>query len=291
MIDRSRCQHGYTLIELVTVMVLIGALVGVAAVFIVEPFRASRDIDQRAKLTDQADLVLDRIVREVRRALPNSVRVSTSGGRMAVEFVATRTGGRYRRLPPSGPGGDTLNRAQASDSFDALGGLPDIGAINTSAGGSTVCATGARDCMSIYNTGQSGFDVYDGDNIAAITAVTDNAGTDQLTFDTGGSGPAFAAHSPRQRFFVFGDVVSFVCDPGAGVLLRYATYGLQSAQPVAGGDFATAPDLVADDLSACNLQYQPGTASRQGLLTVEIALTRGGETVDLLAQAHVVNAP
>ena len=290
MTERGR-QHGFSLIELITVVLLVGALAGVAGVFIVEPFRASRDIEQRARLTDQADLVVDRVVREVRRALPNSVRVTAAGGRTAVEFVPTRTGARYRRLPPSGPGGDTLNRALGSDSFDALGGLPGIGAISVSGVGSTTCATGARDCMSIYNTGQSGFDVYDGDNIAAITATTDNAGTDQLTFDTGGGGPAFAAHSPRQRFFVFGDVVSFVCEPGSGRLLRYATYGLQSAQPVADADFGTAPDLVADDLSACTLRYQPGTATRQGLLTIDIALTRGGETVDLLAQAHVVNAP
>ncbi|MDZ7748268.1 MAG: hypothetical protein U5K43_05060 [Halofilum sp. (in: g-proteobacteria)] len=140
---------------------------------------------------------------------------------------STRTGGRYRRLRGTGGVGDTLNRAQSSDSFDALGGLPSIASVVTGGPG-TDCAEGNYDCISIYNTGQSGFDVYDGDNVAAITGKTDNAGTDQLTFDTGGSGPAFAAHSPRQRFFVFGDVVSFVCDPAAGRLLRYATYGLQA---------------------------------------------------------------
>ena len=124
-------QRGYTLIELLIVIVLIGAMVGVSAVFIVEPFRASRDISERARLTDEAELVIDRLIREVRRALPNSVRVTAGGGRTAVEFVATRTGGRYRRLPPASAGGDTLNRARASDTFDVLGGLPGMGEVIT----------------------------------------------------------------------------------------------------------------------------------------------------------------
>lgn len=286
--SEPRRQSGYTLIELITVMVLIGALVGVAAVFLVEPFRASRDMSRRAALTDQADLVVDRIVREVRAALPNSVRVASDGDRTAVELVATRTGGRYRRLPGSGGSGDTLNRALASDSFDVLGGLPDFGTVATGSAG-TDCANGDRDCISIYNTGQSGLDVYEQESIAAITVKT--TGPDNVTYDTGGSGPAFATHSPRQRFFVFHDVASFVCDTGTGRLLRYATYGLQSTQPVADSDFGVTPRRVADDVSACTLQYQPGTATRQGLLTVEIALSRGGETVSLFAQAHVVNAP
>lgn len=283
-------RRGYSLIELITVMALLGALVAVAGVFIVQPFRASTDIGRRAALVDQADLALARIAREVRTALPNSVRVSDDGTRFAVELVSTRTGGRYRRLPATGGGGDTLNRAQAADSFDALGGLPAIADVVTGAPG-TDCAGGGRDCISIYNTGQAGFDVYDGDNLAAVTATTDNAGTDQLAHDSGGAGPAFAAHSPRQRFFVVDDVVSYVCDLGANRLLRYAGYGLRPAQPLADGDFGVAPALVADAVSACTFDYQAGTSSRQGLLTMRIELSRGGETVALLGQAHVVNAP
>lgn len=283
-------DRGYSLIELIMVMVLIGALVAVAAVFIVQPFRAGTDIGTRAALVDQADLALDRITREVRTALPNSVRVTDDGTRFAVELVGTRTGGRYRRLSAAGGGGDTLNRAQAADTFDVLGGLPAIADVVTGAAG-TDCANGDRDCISIYNTGQAGLDAYDGDNLAALTGKTDNAGTDQLAYDTGGAGPAFAAHSPRQRFFVVDDVVSYVCDLGDNSLWRYATYGLDTDQPLADGEFGVTPALVADAVSACGFSYQPGTASRQGLLTLRLELTRGGETITLHAQAHVVNAP
>jgi len=289
MSDAAR-QRGFTIIELVVVMLLMGALAGIAGALIVQPFRASADIAQRARLTDQADLVIDRVTRDVRAALPNSVRVRSAGGRTAVEFVSTRTGGRYRRLPPSGGGGDTLDRARSSDTFDVLGGLPDIADVQTRSPG-TDCANGAGDCISIYNTGQSGYNVYDGDNIAAVTARADTAGNDQLSYDTGGSGPAFASHSPHQRFFVIDDVVSYVCDNSTGELIRYASYGLQSVQPVADATFGTSSALVAQDLSGCSFSYAAGTSTRQGLLTMNLGLTHGGETVTLLAQAHVANVP
>ncbi len=56
-------MRGYTLIDLVMVMVVIGALAAIGGVFIVEPFRASADMTQRAALVDQADLALERIGR------------------------------------------------------------------------------------------------------------------------------------------------------------------------------------------------------------------------------------
>jgi len=281
----ARRACGFTLIELIMVMVLIGALAVIGGLLIVQPFRASADIARRARLTDQADLITDRITREVRAALPNSVRIGSSN--QAVEFISTRTGGRYRRYPKSGGGGNVLKPAQPSGTFDVLGGLPDIGKVDTRAAG-TDCANGAGDCITIYNTGQTGYDAYNGDNIAAVTAKTDNVGNDQLTYDTGGSGPAFKTHSPRQRFYVIDHVVSYVCNTAAGTLRRYSDYGLNATQSV---PLAGTGALVADDISGCTFQYQPGTSSRQGLLTMNVALTRGGETVTLMAQAHVVNAP
>ena len=52
-----------------------------------------------------------------------------------------------------------------------------------------------------------------------------------------------------------------------------------------------AGDLLADGVSACEFRYRPGEASRNGLLTIRLELTGDGETVRLLHQVHVVNAP
>lgn len=270
--------------ELIVTIVLIGALVGVSAVFIVQPFQASEDLERRAALVDSADIALDRITREVRRALPNSVRVNAAGDQ--IEFIPVRVGARYRRLPGGG-NNDTFVPARQQDTFDILGGVfldgDDINTIDAAAGGAgTDCANG-NPCISVYNTGQSGFNVYAGDNIARITTL----GANSLGYDNGGNNtPAFRAHSPQQRFYIFDDVVSYRCNDGA--LLRYSSYGLNAsiiAEP------ANNPRLVTANVAACDFTYATGTAQRRSLLTVRLDLERGGERVFLLDQAQVPNTP
>ncbi|MEX2500538.1 MAG: prepilin-type N-terminal cleavage/methylation domain-containing protein [Wenzhouxiangellaceae bacterium] len=267
-------QAGFTLIELILVIILLGALSATAVVFIVPPFQAAVDIERRANLVDAADSALTRIGREARNALPNSIRVHNAGH---VEFITTRTGGQYRRLPAPGGGSQPLVPARSSDTFDVPGGLP--GAVATRGAG-TNCAANNGDCLSVYNTAQPGFNAYNQENIAAITGAT--AAT--ISYDTGGIGPAFATHSPRQRFFVIDNVVSYRCN--AGQLLRYSGYGLQAGTPTLAN-----PELVAENVANCQFVFNPGTASRRGLLTLRIDMARDGEDVFLLTQTQVMNAP
>lgn len=267
-------QRAFTLIELILVIVLVGILAVVATVFILPPFQAAADIERRAMLVDAADLAINRITRGARNALPNSLRVPSSN---QVEFITTVTHGRYRRLPPPGGGGDIFVPAQSSGSFDVLGGLLGAGAVQPRGPG-TDCGTNAGHCLSVYNTGQPGFDAWSGDNIAAITA----AGTDSISYDSGGSGPPFATHSPQQRFHVMGLTVRYACS--GGQLRRFAGYGV-------GGSPSGSGNLVADNISNCQFSYNPGTSARRGLLTVRLDLTDDGESVFLLGQAQVLNTP
>lgn len=276
--NRRRTQ-GFTIIELITVIVLIGALAVVGGIFIAQPFQAVDDMQRRAELVDEAQLIIERMAREIRTALPNSVR--TAGGGTALELVSTRTGGRYRRLPAPGGGGDTLNRTQSSDTFDALGGLINSGDVVTGAAG-TNCAQGAGDCVSIYNTGQANFDVYAGDNIAKVVSL---AG-DLVGYDNGGGTPAFRQHSPQQRFFVIDGVVSFICS--GGQLSRQADYGLNPLPTTTPGGTNR---LIGRDVTGCSFSYDPGSSSRAGLVTLDITISRDGEDVRLLQQVHVMNAP
>ena len=262
------------------VIVLLGILSTVLIVFIVTPFQAARDIERRADLVDAADLALNRISRELRGALPNSVRVHATGH---IEFIGTVTGGRYRRLPEAGGGGDLFVPFRSSDSFDVPGGLIDFGQIATRSAGVN-CGTSAGHCLSVFNTGQPGFNAYAGDNLAAIAARDANT----ITYDNGGSEPAFAAHSPQQRFFVVDSVVSYVCNPATGELRRHAGYGLDTTAPslpTGGGE------LVVTRVADCQFSYAPGTAARRGLVSLRLDLENEGERVFLLVQAQVLNSP
>src|SRR5262245_5020575 len=90
---RALPARGVTLIELVVVIALVGIL-GALIVTFVQPIRSYIDVGRRAALADAADGALRRIGRDVRLALPNSVRVDASG--QFVELLLVRTGGRYR---------------------------------------------------------------------------------------------------------------------------------------------------------------------------------------------------
>ncbi len=268
-------QRGFTLIEMITVMVLMGILGAVLVVFLVQPFRAAADLELRASLVDSADLALNRMTREARNALPNSVRVHSAGH---VEFVTTAGGGRYRRLPAEDGSGVALIPAQSAGSFDVLGEL--FGPIQARAAG-TDCGTAVGHCISVYNTGQPGFDVYQQQNIAALTPDSNGA---TLHYNSGLSGPAFATHSPQQRFYIVGEVISFVCV--GDQLRRYSGYGLQAGTPT-----LTGGELIAANVDDCQFIYTPGTSTRRGLLTLRLDFERGGESVFLLAQSQVMNAP
>jgi MSHA biogenesis protein MshO len=268
-------HQGFTLIEVILVIVLVGILSAVLVVFIVSPFQAARDMERRANLVDAADLALNRMSREIRSALPNSVRVHNSGH---IEFINTVTGGRYRRLPSPGGTEEIFVPSQTAGTFDIPGLLLDWENISESAPGGD-CGVGTGHCLSIFNTGQSAaYDAYRGGNIAPLTAASANA----LSYD----GSGFSGHSPRQRFFVFDSPVSYVCS--AGALRRFANYGLGAGAPTFAAGSGT---LVVDRVSGCSFTYTPGTASRRGVVSMRLDLEEEGEHVFLMVQAQVLNTP
>src|SRR4030067_199295 len=86
---------GVTLIELAITIALVGILAALIVQF-VAPVRSYIDSSRRAALADTADTALRRLGRDLRLALPNSVRVTTSGGIVYLEFLLLRVGGPYR---------------------------------------------------------------------------------------------------------------------------------------------------------------------------------------------------
>ena len=285
-------QKAFTLIEMILVIVIVGILASVLFTVLRGPIQASFDVRTRANLVGIAETALQRMAREVRLALPNSVRLS---GGTALEFLRTVDGGRYRDKPP----GDKFQPNKNSDSFDVLGSLPNSASIDTGSGSSD-CLGGVADCLVIYNTGQPSTQAeatatgqsanaylgmstnYDG-NIATVSAVSSNS----LSYDNSDvAGWKFAFESPRQRFQVVDTPVSYICN--GNEITRYDGYTIQPSQPVPPG---VAGNLLIDKVSACNFSYDPGSATRAGLLTFSITVSDDGQDITLFQQVHVENVP
>lgn len=287
-------MQGFSLIELVMVIVLIGALASVSSVFIAGPVSGFIDSNRRAALVDIAETALQRMTREIHYALPNSIRASNNGTQFAVEYLNTLTGGRYRALQATGGPSNKLNFNVNSDSFDILGGLPSFALVDTAGGtGRAACLNNTVDCLVIYNTGTTAtdFNAYNGDNIAAITAVSNAS----MTFDNSDiPGWRFPAMSPNNRFFVVNGPVSFVCDSSTGELLMYQGYNITAGQPLTAASFGVAGAVLADKVSDCSANtflYNAGAGVRYGLVVIRLTISADGESVSLLQQAHVLNAP
>ena len=63
--------RGFTLIEMIMVIVITGVIAGMVAVFIKGPVDSYFDMARRAELTDIADTAMRRMTRDIRLALPN----------------------------------------------------------------------------------------------------------------------------------------------------------------------------------------------------------------------------
>ena len=284
--------RGFTLIELITVITISGLLALVVWRNIAQPVQGFDDLRRRAELVDAAETALSRMTREIRLALPNSVRVSATG--TALELLRTQNGGRYRAAADPGGPSDPLDFTATADSFDILGPLPAFGGIAAGAAGVGDCLTGNSDCLVIFNTGQpadctaiappSRSNAYCGDNLAGIVSVTPTS----LQFTRSDAGTPLPFASPGQRFHIVDTPVSFVCDTVGQALRRFSDYAIATVQPVPpAGSVA----LLAGRVSACSFSYDPGTATRGGLVTLQLTLTDQGESVTLLQQVHVPNIP
>jgi MSHA biogenesis protein MshO len=321
-----RRTRGFTLMEAIVTIVIIGIVAGMVAVFIRAPILSYRDTVDRAELTDQADLALRRMARDIRLALPNSVRVNANGS--ALELLPTRSGARYLSAEDGVAPALVLSfDDRNATSFAAL------------APPATFSQVRAGDYAVVYNLGE-GFapaNAYDyaktfdpagseppvcptkggavanaAGNIACITAATDPA-TDRESFGTDNpkvpvsrltiAGNPFARQdtamtSPEQRFQVVSGPVSFYCEAQAdGTLALWRAWGypISVGQPVppVGGQRA----MVASRLTGCDglFTYQSSAAlQRTGLVVIALELrsrTAGAGAVRLVHQVHVDNTP
>ena len=281
-------SRGFTLVELVTVIVITGILAATLTIFLKPAIDSYFDTRRRADLSDIADTALRRMAQDIRSAVPNSLRpVSAS----CFQLVPTIAGGRYRMasdtvndtapLPctPSASCSAPLDTAQATTVFDVLSPLEKVPAKD--------------DWIVIDN--QNTDDVYNGANRAQISATPAvparfSDGLHRITV----AATQFPVGYDGGRFVVVdNDVQSVFYSCVNGALYRtVAAFDANRAATCA----ATTGALVASDVAgnnACIFIYDAnqGATQQSGFLWMRLQLARDGESVTLAHGVHVDNVP
>lgn len=308
MSPSCRRQGGFTLVEMIMVIVITGIIGGMVAMFLTAPMQQYMDVARRAELADIADTAIRRIARDVRTAVPNSVRIAGCGATPCVEYLPTRDGGRYRASPTGGGTGcgtvaDSVLDFVAADTCFEIIGTP----ITFFTGDQIVVGSTQSDGNPPYQAPASATGIRraidPATGVGANMTVVKVASTSAL--------PAFAELSSQRFDVVDGaqQAVTYACvgggvdasGNGTGQLVRYWAYGFQAAQvappTVVGGSdgigaLAHSQAILADkvDCTKSTIEYDLHN-QRFGLLAVRLTLTSGGESVSLHNEIHVNNAP
>ena len=294
MISLRPRQRGFTLIELIVVIVITAIVAGMVTLFIRAPLQSYLDVAARAELADAADLATRRITRDVRLALPNSVRVTSNSSGSFLELLLTKTGGRYlSEDDPNTIPGNVL-------AFDPLTpGNPDVFTI-VGAAPSGVQTIVPGDFIVVNNLGdQPPVDAYNCSGQCNRAQVASISGNDVTLVKN-----PFVAQTPSMpslsyRFQVVSTVVTYHCAPnanGTGTLTRYAGYVIEAAQPVSTAALTGAPSaaLMANQVAACAFSFDTLPNLQRGLVSVSLTLgAPGGNAgqITLVQQAQVNNSP
>jgi MSHA biogenesis protein MshO len=216
------------------------------------------------------------MARDVRKALPNSIRVPSA---TCLEFIPTRTGGRYRTADLVPGDGSALDFTIADTRFNMLGdnnALPADQQIQP------------NDVVAIYNLGSgiAGADAYAGQNTAVITAVAaapaPAVGETAITI----AARQFPLESGANRFHVIPNeerVVAYVCV--GNELHRTVTINSFNSNCPSNGP------VLATNVQNCVFTYNGSDLQRNGLVQIDLRISSNNETVSLYHEVHVNNSP
>jgi MSHA biogenesis protein MshO len=292
-----RHQQGFTLIELIAVIMVGAIMAGTLTVFLKPALDTYGDTRVRADLADQGDTALRRMLRDVRRSVPNSLRLPSD---QCFELVPASTGGRYRMGPdvtndnaagcsPSATCTAWVDPTQTTSMFDTLSPLS--------------VTPGIGDWIVINN--QNGNDVYTGANRSPIT----NTVTAPPSSTQGYHRISMTAMQVPQaynggRFLVVSNTeqsVFYVCSGADGALnasgngkgtLYRVVRSFTAAYPTTCPSVASGV-VLATNIKSCSFVYDAnqGATQQSGFMWMDIEMARNNESAHMAVGAHVVNVP
>ena len=259
-------QRGFTMVELVIAIVLMGIIAVGATGFIISSVKGYSDMSRREGIAGTSRVAIDRILREVRNALPNSARTDASGN--CLEFVPILAATQYVNIP--------LNANNTNIQIIPFAEAPTLGR----------AAVYPITTAAVYQTGSPA--VISPDITSAPSDLL-GPGVETMTL---ASGHRFPAESPSKRLFVVDTPVSY-CLVGDR-LYRYRNYARSAVQPAPSSLPTAEPNrvLLAYPVTATQpFTVVDATLQRNALVLAEFSVEQAGERLLIQQEVQIRNAP
>lgn len=277
--------YGFTLVELVIAISLMGVISVLVSTMISNQMLGYVDTARRADLVARTDMALQIMARDLRVAVPHSLRIS---GGTAIEWVPVLDWGRYRKRIDTGEADPvtaaaaTLDFSTLDTEFDVLhaGTMPAMPAGARMVVGNT--AAMAANGINIYGGVGTGTLVPAGSHVITSTSVVPAINSNQITLTPGFQ---FALGSAAGRFYLVNNAATYLCNSGS--ITRYDGYPIQSAQPTSAPSGSSSA-LLLDGVSSCQFGYTAIDATF-GMLTITVQVTDSGESVTLTRSIAIEN--
>jgi MSHA biogenesis protein MshO len=265
----NRCQQsGFTLLELIVVVVLLGIISVGTTGFIVNSVEGYSDLTRRDGIAATSRVAMDRMVRELRNSLPNSAR--TSGA--CLEFIPILDATSYISIPVSSSA-TTLSIVPFSEP-------PELGST----------AVYPISTTAVYNT------VAPAVISPAINSLAEDLDGSAVVTLSLSAAHQYPAESPSKRMFIVAGPVSF-CLVGDR-LYRYQNYPRSALQPTLATLPTTEPNraLLAFPVTAPVAPTLPftvlnATLQRNALVMLEFSVEQNEERLLIQQEVQIRNAP
>ena len=285
-------QSGFTLVEIIIVIAIMGIIGGLSALIIGRSLDSYAALERREKLQTSVRLAVERISRELRNALPNSICVNNGAGCITGSgsrfyFVPIKSSGRYQDKAGTYSAPPPIQRDRlpvlplSRDRFDVLSANP-----------ANSLAAIAGDWVVVYNINNT--DIYAGINNvrqainAVVTKDINNTAIadDDITQIQFSANVSFARQSPSRRFQVIDNTQQVTLFYLAGTDLYRDTTTFAAPNTATGNTH-----LLIQNVLACSFTFTPGAPQRAGLLRIDITVAQQGEKIRVIHDAHVYNTP
>ena len=251
---RRKSDKGFTLIEMILTIVLLGIVAGLGVRLIAPVFSSYTDTKIKDILFQDAKFSVERIARELRNSVPNSIRLTIQNG---IQFTIFS---------------DTAYYSDNTTSQDIL-----------KVDNNTFNRLSINDNLSIYNTQPSM--LYGKSRVYRI--IADNSTSKEIILDK-----QIDEHSPYKRFYKIDYPVTYFLDSTTHRLMRVFGYPLNLTEYGFGaGVNSDYINVMAVNVSKLEFDYKPGTLQRNAIVNIYLELERFDIKVHYYQSVHIRNLP